>query len=57
MYNERVELYKELQKEYDSTIIVYITGDRRNLEAQIGGDVIDLFIDHLGCVSKLAPPA
>ncbi len=39
MYQERVELYKELEKEYNSKILVYITSDRNNMEAQI---VVDM---------------
>ena len=47
MYRERVELYKELEKEFDSKILVYVTSDRPNMAAQISPDVIDYFIDHL----------
>ena len=39
MYQERVELYKELEKEYNSKILVYITSDRNNMEAQIAVDM------------------
>ena len=52
MYSERVELYKELEKEYNSKIIAYITSDRPNMGAQIAPDVIDYFIDHL---DKIGP--
>lgn len=47
MYRERVELYRELEKEFDSKILVYVTSDRPNMAAQISPDVIDYFIDHL----------
>ena len=47
MYRERVELYRELEKEFDSKILVYVTSDRPNMAAQISSDVIDYFIDHL----------
>lgn len=47
MYRDRIELYKELEKEFDSKILVYVTSDRPNMSAQISSDVIDYFIDHL----------
>lgn len=52
MYRDRVELYKELEKEFDSKILVYVTSDRPNMSAQISSDVIDYFIDHL---DKIGP--
>lgn len=47
MYRERVELYKKLESEFNSKLLVYITSDRPNMGAQIAPDVIDFFIDHL----------
>lgn len=52
MYKERVSLYKELESEFNSKLLVYITSDRPNMAAQIAPDVIDLFIDHL---DKIGP--
>ena len=57
MYQEWVELYKELEKEYNSKILVYITSDRNNMEAQIASDVIDYFIsqlDNIGVCEKIS---
>ena len=47
MYRDRVALYRELEKEFHSKILVYVTSDRPNMAAQISPDVIDYFIDHL----------
>ena len=47
MYQDRIELYKELEKELDSKLIVYVTSDRPNMGVQIASDVIDYFIEHL----------
>lgn len=47
MYRDRKDLYKALEKEFDSNILVYVTSDRPNMGAQISSDVIDCFIDHL----------
>lgn len=52
MYAERVKLYEELEKEFDSRVLVYVTSDRPNMGAQIASDVIDFFIDHL---DKIGP--
>lgn len=47
MYQERIELYKRLEEEYHSKVLVYITSDRNNMGAQISSEVIDYFVDHL----------
>ena len=47
MYRQRLALYKELEKEFESKVLVYFTSDRRNMEAQIAPDVIDYFIQQL----------
>ena len=52
MYSERVALYKELEKEFGTKILTYITSDRPNMGAQIAPDVIDYFINHL---DKIGP--
>lgn len=52
MFKERIDLYKELEREFNSKLIVYITSDRPNMSAQIAPDVIDCFIEHL---DKIGP--
>lgn len=52
MYRDRVESYRELEKEFGSNLLVYVTSDRPNMGAQIASDVIDCFIDHL---DKIGP--
>ena len=52
MYGDRVALYKALEQEFNSKIIVYVTSDRPNMGAQIASDVIEYFIDHL---DKIGP--
>lgn len=47
MYKERLSLYKELETEFNSKALIYITSDRPNMSAQIAPDVIDFFIQHL----------
>ena len=56
MYKNRIELYERLEDKLNSKLLVYITGDRQGFEAQIGGDVVDYFIeqlDKIGVVKKL----
>jgi hypothetical protein len=45
--NERRLLISALEKKRDSKVIVYITGDRRNLETKIANDIFPLFHKHL----------
>mgnify|MGYP002624152997 CR=1 FL=1 len=47
MYQNRIELYKQLEEQFSSKALVYITSDRPNMGAQIASDVIDFFIQHL----------
>ena len=48
MFKERLKLYKKLENDSKSAVIVYVTGDRRGLETKISPEVIDLFVHHLG---------
>jgi hypothetical protein len=52
MFQQRLDLYKELEKKQDSRVLVYVTGDRRGLETNIGNDVYDFFVNHL---DKIGP--
>lgn len=45
--NNRLQLIKEIEKQRDSKIIVYITSTRPNLDTQMGLDVIRYIYDHL----------
>lgn len=56
-YAQRRELYSQIEQERDSKVIAYVTGDRPGLHAVIGGDAVDLFVDHLdqvGVVSRIS---
>jgi ClpP class serine protease len=57
MYTNRKELLQKLEKEQNSKIIIYITGDRPGLESQIHPEVLDLLVQHLdkiGSVNKIS---
>lgn len=48
MLKERINLYKKLQEIQDnSSILVYITGDRQGMETVMHPEVLDRFVDHL----------
>lgn len=50
MFKDRIQLYQQLEKEFDSKVIVYVTSDRLNMAAQISADVINFFIEHLDII-------
>lgn len=52
MYRKRIEMYRQLENVCNSKVLVYITSDRKNMEAQIGTDVIDLFIKQLDKIGE-----
>lgn len=52
MHTDRIPKYKALEKNRNSKLLVYITGDRPNLETQIASDVINFMIPHLDSFGK-----
>ena len=57
MYRDRIKIYKELEKQFSSKVLAYVTSDRQNMETQIGQDVIDYFInqlDRIGVTDKIS---
>lgn len=49
-YQDRCILYDSIERERDSKVILYVTGDRRNLETIISDDMIHLLTDHLDLI-------
>lgn len=47
MREDRLELYKQLEAERDSKLLVYVTSTRGNLETQIANDILPKFTEHL----------
>lgn len=52
MYQERLSLYEDIEAFTESKVICYVTGDRQNMEVQIGHDVLDHFVEHLDKIGK-----
>jgi len=50
MSGDRFDLYREFETLRNSKILVYITGDRKQLETQISSETIDLFVHHLDLI-------
>lgn len=53
MYQNRKELYKKLEENRKSKVIVYVTGDRRSLETRIHQEVLDFFVHHLDLIRNV----
>lgn len=46
----RTAAIEAIEKRRGSKVIVYYTGERPRMEAQIGKDVVDLFVEHLDAI-------
>jgi len=53
MYTERKVFYEKIEKERNSKVIAYVTGDRPGLETKIGSDTPDIFLEHLDKMGKV----
>jgi hypothetical protein len=51
-FKSRRALYRQVEKERDTKLLVFVTSDRAGMETQIAGDCIDLFVDLL---DKIGP--
>lgn len=47
MLKDRLELYNQLQEKRKAKLLVYVTSDRKNLEAQISSDILPFITEHL----------
>lgn len=52
MFSERCKFYEKIEKERNTKVISYITGDRPGLECQIAADTPDIFLEHLDHLGK-----
>lgn len=52
MYNERKSFYEMIERDRESKVIAYVTGDREHLETQIGADIPDILIEHLDAIGN-----
>jgi len=46
-FDTRKPIFEEIETARGSSVISFITGDRRGLETKIGPEIIDLFVEHL----------
>ena len=53
MYADRKKFYEKIEKERNSKVIAYVTGDRPGLETRIGADTPDVFLEHLDKIGKV----
>ena len=47
MFTDRIDLYKQIEAERQSKLLVYITSTRGGLETQIANDILPKFTEHL----------
>lgn len=47
MRDKRLNLYKQLEEQRNSKLLVYVTGTRAGLETQIASDILSKFSEHL----------
>lgn len=47
MLSERVEIYRKIEADRGSRLLVYVTGDRLGLETKVSPEVADFFVHHL----------
>ena len=53
-FADRFELYRQIEKERDSSVLTYVTSDRPGMETSIAQDVIDPFVDLLDTIGPVA---
>ena len=56
-YQDRRELYRQMEEERESRVIAYVTGDRPGLETAMSSDAVDYLVHHLdevGVVKRLS---
>lgn len=46
-YELRRSIYERIEADRGSKVVAYVTGDRRNMEAQVHSEVLDIFVEHL----------
>ena len=51
-YSRRRELYRQIERERDTKVLSFITGDRKEMETAIAQDCIEPFVDLL---EKIGP--
>lgn len=53
-FASRVSLLDQIAIARSSKVIVYVTGDRRQLETQVSPEIIDIFVEHLDAIGPTA---
>ena len=53
MYSDRKKFYKKIERERNSKVIAYVTGDRPGMETQISAEVPDIFLEHLDAIGNV----
>lgn len=51
--SDRIDVYRQIEKERDSAVLAYVTSDRTGMETSIAPDVIDPFVDLLDTIGPV----
>jgi len=50
LFSNRQKTYTTIEKDRNTKIISYVTGDRKGMETIISSDIIDIFVEHLDAI-------
>jgi hypothetical protein len=53
MRDDRLQLYRDLERQRKTKVILYATSDRPGLDAQIHPDILPLFVNHLDAIGDV----
>jgi hypothetical protein len=53
LFQDRARIYEEIERRRKSSVLVYVTGNRKGLETQISPDVLPLITDHLDAIGDV----
>jgi len=49
-YTARRDVFIEIEKERNSRVLLYVTGERPGMETRVSPEIIDIFVDHLDAI-------
>lgn len=53
MYADRIDIYRQIEQERDTKLLVFATSNRENMGTQIAKQILPMFADHLDVISDV----
>ena len=53
MYADRIDLYRQIEQERDTKLLVFATSNRENMGTQIAKQILPMFADHLDVIGDV----